>query len=207
MEQHVPKHYRKLTASVYRSLFDKQIRRKWGTELAEDERIMALEEWFETMPHSRQVKAPVRGLLLTLFQAAIRWEILERNPVDPVRQSRKRLKTPRVLTPAEFKVLLAQLAEPYKTMVETVACLGLRVSELLGFQWGDIGFENLTARIQRSVVEGEVRTPLKVTMDVHDEAMSDEKQVAHRKILRLVTRKQNRTVMRTASETGVAVSA
>ncbi len=48
---------------------------------------------------------------------------------------------------------------------------------------------------------------IKVTMGVYDEAMSDEKQVAHRKVLRLVTRKQTRTVMRTASETGVAVSA
>jgi hypothetical protein len=48
---------------------------------------------------------------------------------------------------------------------------------------------------------------IKVTMDVYDEAMSDEKQVAHRKVLRLVTRKQSRTVMRTASESEVAVSA
>ena len=92
----------------------------------------------------------------TLFQAAIRWEILERNPVDLVRQSRKTLKTPRTLTPAEFRALLAQLVEPYKTMVLTVVCLGLRVSELLGLQWADIDFENLTVKIQRSVVEGEV---------------------------------------------------
>ena len=45
-----------------------------------------------------------------------------------------------------------------------------------------------------------------VTMDIYDEAMSDEKQMAHRKVLRLVTRKQDRTVMRTASGTGVPAS-
>lgn len=92
----------------------------------------------------------------TLFQAAIRWEMVDRNLVDFVRQSRKRLKTPRVLTPAEFKALLEELAEPYKTMVIGIACLGLRVCELLGLQWGDIDFEKLTVKIQRSVVEGEV---------------------------------------------------
>jgi hypothetical protein len=43
-------------------------------------------------------------------------------------------------------------------------------------------------------------------MDIYDEAMSDEKQMAHRKVLRLVTRQQNRTVMRTASETGIPTS-
>lgn len=71
----------------------------------------------------------------TLYQAALRWELVERNPIDLVRQSRKRLKTPRVLTPEEFKALLAELSEPYKTMVITIACLGLRVCELLGLQW------------------------------------------------------------------------
>ena len=39
-------------------------------------------------------------------------------------------------------------------MVVTIACLGLRVSELLGLQWGDIDFKKLTVKIQRSVVEG-----------------------------------------------------
>jgi len=92
----------------------------------------------------------------TLFQAAIRWELLERNPIDLVRQSRRRLKAPRVLTPLEFKTLLGQLNEPYKTMVITIACLGLRVSELLGLRWGDIDFENLTLKIQRSFVQGEI---------------------------------------------------
>jgi integrase len=41
-------------------------------------------------------------------------------------------------------------------MVVIIACLGLRVSELLGLQWGDIDFENLTVKIQRSCSEGEI---------------------------------------------------
>ena len=57
------------------------------------------------------------------------------------------------------------------------------------------------------VVQGLLRcNSIKVTMDMYDEAMSDEKQMAHRKVLRLVTRKQDRTVMRTASGTGVPAS-
>jgi len=159
MKQHVPKHCRKLTASVYRSLFETHIRPKWGTELVENVKPMAVKEWLEGMPHSRQVKAHVRGLMHTLLQAAILWGLIENNPVNPVRQSRKRLKKPRVLTPAEFKLLLGQLSEPYKSMVITVACLGLRVCELLGLHWGDLDFENLTVKIQRSIVEGEVNEP------------------------------------------------
>lgn len=58
------------------------------------------------------------------------------------------------------------------------------------------------------VVQGLLRhNSIKVTMDIYDEAMSDEKQMAHRKVLRPVTRKQDRTVTRTASETGIPASA
>lgn len=156
MAEYAPKRCRKLTQSVYRSLFEKHIRPRWGSEFLQNVKAVALEDWLETYPHSSQVNSHVRNLMHTLFQAAIRWEMTERNPVDLVQQSRKRLKTPRVLTPAEFKALLENLAEPYKTMVITIACLGLRVSELLGLQWGDIDFENLTIKIQRSYVQGEI---------------------------------------------------
>ena len=44
-------------------------------------------------------------------------------------------------------------------------------------------------------------------MRIYDEAMSAEKQMARQKVLRLVTRKRDRTVMRTASENTVAASA
>jgi integrase len=39
-------------------------------------------------------------------------------------------------------------------MVITIACLGLRVSELVGLRWGDVDFDNLTVKIQRSFVRG-----------------------------------------------------
>ena len=156
MAEYVPKRCRKLTQSTYRSLFKNHIRPRWEGELTAKVKTMAVEEWLESYPHSRQIKSHVRNLMHTLFQAALRWEIVERNPIDLVRQSRKRMKTPRTLTPPEFKALLAKLDEPYKTMVITVACLGLRVCEMLGLQWGDIGLENLTVKIQRSVAEGEV---------------------------------------------------
>ena len=58
--------------------------------------------------------------------------------------------------PVEFKALLGQFSEPYKAMVVIIACLGLRVSELLGLQWGDIDFENLTVKIHASRCRGQV---------------------------------------------------
>jgi integrase len=156
IKDYAPKRCRKPTQRVYRSLFEKHIRPEWGSEFVAGVKTLAVEAWLENMPASRQVKSHVRNLMHTLYQAALRWEMVERNPIDLVHQSRKRLKTPRVLTPEEFKALLTELSEPYKTMVITIACLGLRVCELLGLQWGDADFEDLTVKVRRSFVEGEI---------------------------------------------------
>jgi integrase len=41
-------------------------------------------------------------------------------------------------------------------MVLVAQCLGLRISEILGLQWGDFDFENRTVLVQRSVVGGRI---------------------------------------------------
>jgi integrase len=156
MQEYAPKRCRAKTQRNYGSVFKNHIRPKWECEFIQNVKTMAVENWLDTYPHSQQVKSHVKRLMHTLFNAAIRWEMIDRNPIDLVRVSARRQKKPRVLTPVEFKALLGRLAEPYRTMVLTVACLGLRVSEVLGLQWGDINLESLTVRIQRSVVEGEV---------------------------------------------------
>ena len=38
-----------------------------------------VEDWLESYPGSRQVKSHVRNLMHTTFQAALRWEMVERN--------------------------------------------------------------------------------------------------------------------------------
>jgi integrase len=156
MEEYAPKHCRLNTRNNYRGILDNHIRPRWGTELIQNVKPMVLADWLESYPHSRQVKSHIRSLMHTLFQAALLWDMVERNPVDPVRQSGKRLKPPRVLRPEEFKALTEQLAEPYRSMAVVIGCLGLRVSELVGMRWGDIDFGNLTVRIQRSFVRGEI---------------------------------------------------
>jgi integrase len=78
------------------------------------------------------------------------------NPIDLVRQSAGRKTIPRTLSTREIGLLLRQLAEPYRTMVLVAACLGLRVSEIIGLQWGDFNWDDLTLLVKRSVVHGRV---------------------------------------------------
>jgi len=41
-------------------------------------------------------------------------------------------------------------------MVIVAQCLGLRVREIVGLQWGDFDFDEFTVLVQRSVVHGRV---------------------------------------------------
>jgi integrase len=47
-----------------------------------------------------------------------------------------------IISPNEtFDAILTSLPGPYRTMVVVVQCLGLRVSEITGLQWGDLDVE------------------------------------------------------------------
>jgi integrase len=144
------------TAETYRGILKNWICPAWGIRTLESVKTMAIEGWLKSIPRSRVTRAHIRNMMHMLFNCAIRWEMIDRNPVDLVRQSSKRTKLPRVLTAEEFKKLLQELAEPYRTMVLVAGCLGLRVSEILGLRWGDIDWENLAVSVQRSVVGGKV---------------------------------------------------
>ena len=156
--RHVEVHCRKITVSVYRSLFKVYIRPAWGDHLLSQVKTLAVESWLESLPKSDQVKAHVKGLMHSLFEFGIKCEYLapDYNPVNRIRQSRQRLKQPRVLSPGEFQALVVELREPLKTMVITIAGLGLRVSELLGLRWGDVDWAQLQITIRRSLSEGEI---------------------------------------------------
>src|ERR1700752_2820195 len=97
-------------------------------------------------------------LLLTHygFSAAKRLRSTDVNPIDLVRQRGGRRSIPRVLSVHDMRLILGELAEPYRTMVLIAACLGLRASEIIGLQWGDLNWEDRTLLVKRSVVQGRV---------------------------------------------------
>ena len=136
------------------------IRPRWGEYPVDKVKPMAMEQWLHDLPLAPKSKTHVRGIMHLVFKCAERWGVVElgRNPVSLVRvkNASKRLKRPRVLDVAEYFELLKHLNEPHRTMVLVAQCLGLRVSEILGLQWGDFSFGNRSVLVQRSVVGGRV---------------------------------------------------
>ena len=144
------------TKTSYVSLLKRRIEPRWGEFQLNHIRTPEVEKWLGSLSLAPKTKANIRNLMHLLFECARRWELIERNPIELVRQSPRRQKTPRRLSVEEFRTLLAELPEPCRSMAILAGCLGLRVSEILGLQWGDIDLLRSTMSIRRSVVQGHV---------------------------------------------------
>ena len=154
--EEMPKRYS--TGSAYQSYLKCHIEPRWETTLIRNVKPMVVEDWLNALKLAPKTKSHIKQLLHVIFGCAMRWELTDKNPISlvRVRGGSKRLKHPRILGPEEFGRLAAAVKEPFRTMVMVAGCLGLRVSEIVGLQWGDFDFENQTALVQRGVVHGYV---------------------------------------------------
>ena len=142
------------TRISYLAVLNRWVRPKWGDHRIEDLKAVAVEQWLRSLQLAPKSKAHIRSLMHLIYENARRWELIERNPIELVRQGSRRLCIPRVLTADEIVRLLPELQQPYRTMVLVAACLGLRASEIVALQWGDFDWLTLSVLIRRSVVHG-----------------------------------------------------
>jgi integrase len=78
---------------------------------------------------------------------AVQHDLLVRNPAEslripPDKRGKKRNKP--YLTPQQFDTLMELIPEPYASLVYVAIYTGLRVSELAGLRWNDIGSSSIT---------------------------------------------------------------
>jgi integrase len=133
---------RHTTARVYRAFLKNHISPKWGDTDIKDVQRRPVELWLRELPLAPKSKTHVRSLMHGLLDYAMWAGMLEigRNPMSLVQNkgATKRVRAPRSLTVEQFQALLNGLREPFATMALLSVCLGLRISETLGLQWGDV---------------------------------------------------------------------
>jgi integrase len=93
-------------------------------------------------PLSHESKDKIRDVLSSILGSAVTYGLLLRNPMEnvklpPEKRGKKRIKP--YITPEQFQELVNRIAEPYATMVYVAVYTGLRVSELIGLRWDDVG--------------------------------------------------------------------
>lgn len=123
-----------------------------GTECTAAHQAREVELWLASVQRARTTRAKIRIVMSALFNHARRYDLLDCNPIQWVRQSAKRRSAPNVLTIEEVRHLLAALPPRERILVFLDVSTGLRQSELFGLQWQDIDFEIGELRVTRSVV-------------------------------------------------------
>jgi integrase len=140
---------------------------RWGKTAIDQIRTVAVEDWLRSIPRAKGTKSKIRNTMSALYNHAIRWEFVDKNPItgpvrgSGVRQSAKRERIPDLLEVEEFQLLQAELQIRERILVWLDMTLGLRRGELAGLRWEDIHFQDLTVMAQRSVVDqvvGRVKT-------------------------------------------------
>lgn len=149
------------TRTHYAPWINNHIRPRWADYVITDVKPFAVREWLKGLALRKKSKQHIRSIMRQAFACAMMWELIEvqENPMSLVRVIAAPDEEPtekRVLSAEEFQALLKRVPEPFRTMVLVAACMGLRISEILGLQWGDFDWEKLEVRIQRAVVLGEV---------------------------------------------------
>jgi integrase len=136
----------------YRGYLRKWIIPRWGGYRLTQVRAGEIELWLRSLPLSRSTCAKIRNVMSVLFNHGLRHELLDRNPVQWVRQSAKRKKIPAVLEIEEVQSLLGALDVRERTMVLLDVVTGLRASELFGLKWADVDFQKNEISVTRSIV-------------------------------------------------------
>ena len=84
-------------------------------------------------------------MLSGILGSAVRYQLLVKNPAEGVQlpPNRRGRRVTKSNTSEQFDQILAGIPSPYATMVYVAVYSGLRVSELIGLRWNDVGSDCL----------------------------------------------------------------
>jgi hypothetical protein len=84
----------------------RHIEANFGSKRLLEIRTIDVEMWLHALNYAPGTRSKIRDIMSALFNRAMRYEWMDRNPITKMRTSAKRLRETDVLTPAEFAALL-----------------------------------------------------------------------------------------------------
>ena len=137
------------TQSRSRGVIQNYLLPAFGNVCLRDLGTLQLQRYFSGMAGSglsHESKDKIRDVLSSVLGSAVRYQLLVKNPMEGVQLPPgtigKRVRKPHI-TSEQFDELVRLIPEPYATMVYVAVYSGLRVSELIGLRWNDVGFDSL----------------------------------------------------------------
>jgi integrase len=140
---------------------DAHIAPRWGDKAPQDINPLEVEEWLRTLTQfTNPTIAKIKTIMGQVYKHAQRHGLLPRdegtNPMNFVRCATTSDYEATVLSPEQTFAVLEHLDQPEYTLALLIACTGLRQSEALALQWGDLDFKSHAINIRRSWVLAEI---------------------------------------------------
>jgi len=159
----VESHVERSTYLDYRNIVNNHLIPEFG-ELKLSELTRAhVKSWASTRDASRKRIANMLSPLRQMLAEAVDAEQIDKNPLHgwtfKKREPLKNNDDIDPFTPEEQRAILAHLADQAANMIQFAFWTGLRTSELIALEWGDIDWIRKVVRVRRAKVRGEIKRP------------------------------------------------
>lgn len=117
-----------------------------------------VKEWLSILPCSSKRKGNILIPLRQMFDELYHDEIIDKNPLQRVKNLPSKTREPEPFTQEEIMRILNELTGQAKNLIQFAFYSGLRTSELIALRWQDVDFENNRIFVTSAYVRGQLKT-------------------------------------------------
>ncbi len=142
----------------YRSAVNHRLLPAFGHVKMKDLTTQAIRQWIGSLTdisnkRINNLLTPLRAIFADAYQDGQ----IDRNPLDRIRNLPLATKEPEPFTPEEIRRILAAADPISQNLFQFAFWSGLRTSELIGLEWGDVDFKKGFVSVRRAVLRGHVK--------------------------------------------------
>ena len=153
---------KELTQKDYIGIHHNHIKDFLGNKKLDEIKPSHIELWQNYLIEKKLSSAriqTIRTVLYTMYNDAIKDEIVDKNPLSIVNTPIITQTEINPFTLDEIELILSNSQGQFKNFYATAFFTGLRSGELIGLRWEDVDFSNLEISIKRRIKNGEIALP------------------------------------------------
>lgn len=143
----------------YRSAIEHHLKPNFGHMRLVDLTSNQIKNWIGTLTISNKRINNVLIPLRTVLNDAFADGLIERNPIIRISNLAVRFEEPQPFTPSEIEAIYSELPPQGKNLIQFAIWTGLRTSELIALEWGDIDWKANVVRVRRACVNKLTKQP------------------------------------------------
>ncbi|TLM67200.1 MAG: DUF3596 domain-containing protein [Deltaproteobacteria bacterium] len=148
------------TVRGYGGVIKAHLRPQFGHVRVRDLTPQMIRSWVTGLQLTAKTVRNILTPLRLVLEQAVNDDVIDKNPLDKVvlnhlldkKASQSKFEVD-PLSPEEINILLGKASGQIKNLFQFAIFSGLRTSELIGLQWGDIDWVKGEVKVQRAVVE------------------------------------------------------